>query len=53
MPVHHVRVTQLATKHGMFWILDELNGGHRLIDMDEMDINRLPANQATEWQVRP
>lgn len=44
--VHHGRVTELAPDHGMFWIMDELTGGRRLIDMSEMDIVRVPAGKA-------
>jgi hypothetical protein len=39
--VHRGRVTEMAPEHGLFWILDELTGGRRLLDMAELEIGRL------------
>lgn len=41
--VHRGRVTELAPDHGLFWITDDLTGGRRLVDMAEMEINRIQA----------
>lgn len=41
--VHRGRVTELAPNHGLFWIIDDLMGGRRLIDITEMHITRTPA----------
>jgi hypothetical protein len=48
--VHRGRVTDLAPDHNLFWIMDELRGGRRLLDLAELvvtrnqDIPRDPAN---------
>jgi hypothetical protein len=31
--VHRGRVTETAPDHGLFWIMDDLTGGRRLLDM--------------------
>lgn len=40
--VHRGRVTERAPDHGLFWIMDTLTGGRRLLDMAEMEILRIP-----------
>lgn len=39
--VHRGRVTERVPEHGLFWILDELTGGRRLLDMAELEIGRV------------
>ncbi|SDK85455.1 hypothetical protein SAMN04487916_103289 [Arthrobacter sp. ov407] len=39
--VHHGRVTERAPDHGLFWIMDDLTGGRRLLDMAELEIVRI------------
>jgi hypothetical protein len=51
--VHRGRVTESVPDHGLFWILDELTGGRRLLDMAELEIVRaqspaIPGNPGTE-----
>lgn len=41
--VHRGPVTDTAPDLGLFWILDTLTGGRRLLDMFELEIVRLPA----------
>lgn len=38
--VHRGRVTERAPEHGLFWIMDELIGGRRLLDMADLEIVR-------------
>lgn len=38
--VHRGRVTERVPDHGLFWILDELTGGRRLLDMADLEIVR-------------
>jgi hypothetical protein len=38
--VHRGRVTERVPDHGLFWIMDELTGGRRLLDMAELEIAR-------------
>lgn len=38
--VHRGRVTETAPDHGLFWIMDDLTGGRRLLDMAELQILR-------------
>lgn len=38
--VHRWRVTDIASDHGMFWIMDDLNGGRRLVDLAEVQVMR-------------
>ncbi|NUS34920.1 MAG: hypothetical protein HOQ04_00375 [Pseudarthrobacter sp.] len=40
--VHRGPVTETAPEHGLFWILDTLTGGRRLLDMSEFEIMRMP-----------
>lgn len=42
--VHRGPVTDTAPELGLFWILDTLTGGRRLLDMSELEIVRLPAH---------
>ena len=42
--VHRGPVTDTAPDLGLFWILDTLTGGRRLLDMSELEIVRLPAH---------
>lgn len=44
--VRHGRITELAPDLNVFWILDEVMGGRRLVDMTEMDVTRIPAGAA-------
>lgn len=43
MLVHRGQVTEVVPDHGLFWIMDELTGGRRLLDMAELEIVRLSA----------
>lgn len=38
--VHRGRVSDIATNHGIFWILDDLSGGRRLLDLSEVQVMR-------------
>jgi hypothetical protein len=38
--VHRGRVAERVPEHGLFWIMDELTGGRRLMDMAELEIVR-------------
>ncbi|AUZ34666.1 hypothetical protein C3B78_09530 [Arthrobacter sp. PGP41] len=40
--VHRGPVTDTAPEHGLFWILDIVTGGRRLLDVSEFEIVRLP-----------
>lgn len=42
--VHRGPVTDTAPELGLFWILDTLMGGRRLLDMSELEIVRWPAH---------
>lgn len=42
--VHRGPVTHTLPELGLFWILDNLTGGRRLLDMSELEIVRLPAH---------
>jgi hypothetical protein len=33
-------VAERVPEHGLFWIMDELTGGRRLMDMAELEIVR-------------
>lgn len=46
--VHRGRVTDLAPDHELFWILDILTGGRRLIDMSEMKVARIQGTATGE-----
>ncbi|QCO98581.1 hypothetical protein FCN77_13835 [Arthrobacter sp. 24S4-2] len=51
--VHRGRVAERVPDHGLFWIMDELSGGRRLLDMSDLEIVRvpsaaIPANTNTE-----
>jgi hypothetical protein len=39
--VHRGSVTERVPEHGLFWILDELSGGRRLLDMADLEIVRV------------
>jgi hypothetical protein len=39
--VHRGSVTERVPEHGLFWILDELTGGRRLLDMADLEIVRV------------
>ncbi|MDR6417675.1 hypothetical protein [Pseudarthrobacter sulfonivorans] len=39
--VHRGRVTEIAPEHGLFWIMDDLTGRRRLLDMAELEILRV------------
>lgn len=41
--VHRGPVTERAPDHGLFWIVDSLTGGRRLLDMAELEIVRVHA----------
>lgn len=41
--VHLGPVTELAPEHGLFWIMDNLTGGRRLLDIAELEILRITA----------
>ncbi|GAC1491307.1 MAG: hypothetical protein NVS2B15_10530 [Pseudarthrobacter sp.] len=36
--VHRGRITERMPEHGWFWIMDEITGGRRLLDMAELQI---------------
>jgi hypothetical protein len=38
--VHRGRVTDRVPEHGLFWIMDDLTGGRRLLDMADLEIYR-------------
>jgi hypothetical protein len=38
--VHRGPVTERVPEHGLFWIMDELTGGRRLLDMSDLEITR-------------
>lgn len=42
--VHRGPVTEIAPEHGQFWILDTLTGSHRVLDISDLSIVRLPAH---------
>ena len=44
--VHRGSVTERVPDHGLFWILDELTGGRRLLDMADLEI-ALPCSGIT------
>lgn len=51
--VHQGRVTERVPDHGLFWIMDQLTGGRRLLDMADLEIFRtlspaIPGNTDTE-----
>ncbi|QCO98424.1 hypothetical protein FCN77_12915 [Arthrobacter sp. 24S4-2] len=46
--VHHGKVTETVPDHGLFWIMDMLTGGRRLLDMAELEITRPQALTPTE-----
>lgn len=39
--VHRGRVTERAPDQGLFWVMDDLTGGRRLLDMAELEIVRV------------
>lgn len=39
--VHRGHVTEKVPHHGLFWIMDELTGGRRLLDMADLEIARV------------
>jgi hypothetical protein len=39
--VHRGRVTERVPDHGLFWIMDEVTGGRRLLDMADLKIGRV------------
>lgn len=39
--VHRGRVTERVPEHGLFWIMDELTGGRRLLDMADLEIGHV------------
>lgn len=46
--VHRGRITERMPDHGLFWIMDEITGGRRLLDMAELDIVLLQATPLPE-----
>lgn len=44
--VHRGTVTDLARHHDLFWIIDHLRGGRRLLDLAELEVVKLPAGPA-------
>jgi hypothetical protein len=42
--VHRGPVTDIAPDRGLVWILDTLTGSHRVLDISELSIVRLPAH---------
>ncbi|MDQ0922363.1 hypothetical protein QF038_000871 [Pseudarthrobacter sp. W1I19] len=41
--VHRGPVTDTMPECGLFWILDTVTGGRRLLDMSDLEIFRLPS----------
>ena len=41
--VHRGRVTDLAPDHNLLWIIDDLRGGRRLLDLAELEVSRIKA----------
>jgi hypothetical protein len=39
--VHRGRVTDLAPDHNLFWIMDKLRGGRRLLELIELEVIRI------------
>jgi hypothetical protein len=39
--VHRGRVMEMAPEHGLFWVMDDLTGGRRLLDMADLEIVRV------------
>jgi hypothetical protein len=46
--VHRGRVTETAPELGLFWIMDELTGSRRLLDMADLEIGHV-SNAGIEW----
>ena len=44
--VHRGEVTDIAPNHDLFWILDVLNGGRRLLDIAEFEIRKAGSHAA-------
>lgn len=42
--VHRGRVVERVPDHGLFWIMDELSGGRRLLDMSDLEILRVKSS---------
>lgn len=38
--VHRGQVTEIVPGRGLFWIMDELTGSRRLLDMADLEIDR-------------
>lgn len=49
MLVHRGPVTDVLSDRGLFWILDTLTGGRRLVDMSEFEIVRIPSPLVEPW----
>lgn len=41
--VHRGEVTEIAPNHELFWMMDVLTGGRRLVDVAELEIVRVEA----------
>lgn len=39
--LHRGRVTDIAPDQGFFWIMDDLSGGRRLLDLSEVQVMRI------------
>lgn len=38
--VHRGQVTEVAPGHGLFWIMDEITGGRKLLAVADLEISR-------------
>lgn len=51
--VYRGPVTEIAPKHGLFWILDTLTGSRRLVDIAEFSVVRLPPHYREVLRTAP
>ena len=49
MLIYRGPVTEVVPDHGLFWILDTLTGGRRLVDMSELEVVRIPSPVVEPW----
>ncbi len=45
--IHRGEVTDIAPNHELFWILDVLDGGRRLVDIAELEIRKINGGAAS------
>lgn len=44
--VHRGRLTEQVPVHGLFWIMDEVTGGRRVLDRADLEIGRAATGTA-------